>query len=182
MAKRHIIFSDEELEEKSKKQKNKNTQKSEITATNAFQKFLLAAGVDEANIDFWNYSEEDLDKFLAKFWFGGRKIDLTEENSDEEDFENSDKNATHPMYLANTLINFQYGLNRVCKSKGHQHDIHAKDSSGFKKSKEAFTNALKELKKEGKGDIKSHPEIVEEGKCLQSKARLAASRQLFAYF
>ena len=115
------------------------------------------------NTDFWNYAEHDLDKYLAKFWFGARK-NVPTEDSDTEDFEESDKDAKRRMYSASTLTNFQYGLNRVCKKNGHQHDIYAKESTGFKKSKEAFADALKELKQEGKADINSHPEITEDGK------------------
>ena len=166
MSKRHVVYTDEELEEKCKKQKNKNTLKSETTTTNAFQKFLLATGVEKENLDFWNYSEEDLDKFLAKFWFGARK-NIPDDDSDAEDFEsNDDKHAKDCMYSASTLINFQYGINRVCKKNGYHHDIHAKETGVFKKSKEAFSDALKELKDEGKAEIKSHREITEDGKHL----------------
>ena len=40
-----------------------------------------------------------------------------------------------------------------------------KDEKPFEKSKKAFEDALKELKKEGKGESKSKSEISEAGEC-----------------
>ena len=72
------------------------------------------------------------------------------------------------LYKANSLRNFCYGLNRILQNKGHLYDISDKKTASFQKSQQAFNDAIKELKSEGKGDVKSYPEIVEEGKIFLS--------------
>ena len=68
------------------------------------------------------------------------------------------------MYKANTLRNFRYGLNRILKTKGHLYDICDKKTASFTKFQQAFNDAIKELKREGKAEVESYPEIEEEGK------------------
>ena len=64
-------------------------------------------------------------------------------------------------YSSNSLQSFRYARNRILKEKGHLHDI-TKDSS-FSKPIQAYKDAIKELKEEGKAVINSAPEIVETG-------------------
>ena len=84
-------------------------------------------------------------------------------SDDSEDEENGDPNMRNRMYSANTLKNFRYGLNRILKGKGHLYDIIDKKTASFSRSQQAFSDALKELKAEGKAQIHSYPEIEEEG-------------------
>ena len=157
MAKRFLILDDSELEAKTKKQKNANTEKCERRAKKVFTNFLMAYGKGDDECDFWNYDEGILDIFLAKFWFGARK-DLCEESQEFEDNDKKDR-----FYSANTLKNFRYGLNRILKKEGRQFDITDKKNPSFQKSQAAFSDAIKELKKEGKAEVKSKEEIVELG-------------------
>ena len=159
MSKRFLVLDDSELQEKTKKSKNSNTDKSERRADNAFKKFLVALGYEEDDTEYWFFDEPTLDDCLAKFWFGARK-DICEEDSDSE----NDPQMRQRMYSANTLKNFRYGLNRILKSKGHLFDIIDKKTASFTKSQKAFADAIKELKSEGKGEVHSYPEIEEEGK------------------
>ena len=159
---RFVILDDEELENKSKQCKNKNTERSEKRANAAFTKFLEACDVGTDRLDYWNFSAEELDTYLAKFWFGARK-DTTNFNDNEDDFE-EDPNLKEQCYSANTLKNFRYALNRIIKDKGNLPDLIDKSSIVFKKSQKAFVDAVKELKAQGKAEIKSKHEITEEGK------------------
>ena len=119
--------------------------------------------MDKENLEYWYYTEPELDNCLAKFWFGARK-DLGEGHDDNEQQDSEeDPNKRERMYKASSLRNFQYSLNRILKSHGHLYDITAKSTSSFGKSQKAFIDAIKELKEEGKGDIESYPEIEEEG-------------------
>ena len=163
MAKRFILMSDDDLESKSKKCKNFNTLKSERKADKAFRKFLVAMGVKEDQTDYWNYEEPELDKFLAKFWFGARKDICDDDDSQDINTEPKDR-----LYKATSLRSFRYGLNRVLKGRGHLYDITDKKTASFQKSQQAFIDAIKELKSEGKGDIEPYPEIEEEGKTSRS--------------
>ena len=146
-AKKHLkILTDEELELKRQKLKNENTKKQNRRADSTFQKFLEEAGCEST--EYWLYDEPTLDKYLAKFWFGVRKLDTGNEEEEGE------------KYSSNSLQSFRYGLNQILKEKGHLYDI-TKDSS-FTKSIAAYNNAVKELKAEGKAVINSALEIVED--------------------
>ena len=80
--------------------------------------FLTTMGVDEKNLDYWNYTKPELDTYLDKFWFGARK-DVDMDTPDPE----QDDNMIGMLYKANSLCNFQYIQNRILKQKGHLHDI-----------------------------------------------------------
>ena len=151
-------MDDEQLEIKTKLCKNDNTRKIERCAHKAFTKFLITMGVPEDNTDYWNFTEPELDNYLAKFWFGACK-DICEDEDDSQ----QDPDMKERMYKANSLRNFRYGLNCILKSKGHLYDITDKKIASFLKSQQAFTNAIKELKAEGKADVESCPEILEQG-------------------
>ena len=153
-------MDDVDLEIKTKKSKNQNTEKTENRADKAFTNFLIAMGCSPDETDYWNFTEPELDTYLAKFWFGARKDGNDEETTDAE----SDPQLKSRMYKANTLKNFRYGLNWILKSKGHLYDITDKKTASFVKSQQAFNDAIKELKIEGKGEVTNYPEITEEGK------------------
>ena len=70
MAKRLIIMTNDELDNRTKKCKNDNTIKAEKKPIKHFIKFLPAMGVCEDQTDYWNYEEPILDRYLAKFCFG----------------------------------------------------------------------------------------------------------------
>ena len=159
MSKRFLLLSDDDLESKSKKCKNDNTLKSEHKADKAFKKFLVAMGVKEENTDYWNYEEPQLDNYLAKFWFGAHKDICNDEDSQDSNVEGKER-----LYKANSLRSFCYGINRILKMRGHLYDITDKRTTSFQKSQQAFIDALKELKSEGKGDMEPYPEIKEQGK------------------
>ena len=159
MSKRFLVLDDDELQEKAKRSKNSNTDKSERRADTAFRKFLVELGYEEKDTEYWFFDEPTLDDCLAKFWFGARK-DICSDDSDTE----NDLQMRRRMYSANTLKNFRYGLIRILKSKGHLYDIIDKKTASFTKSQKVFSDALKELKSEGKAEVHSYPEIEEEGK------------------
>ena len=154
---RCVVFSDEKLQRKQEAGKNKNTTKTEERANQAFQKFLRQCG--ESNVDYWFYEEPELDNYLSKFYFGARKDADSDFETDSEDPERQEL-----MYSANTMRSFRYALSRILQSKGHEYDIMHKNSLSFKKSQQAFLDSQKELKALGKAQIKSAPEITEEGK------------------
>ena len=56
---------------------------------------------DETDLNYWNYTEPDLDAYLSKFWFGARKSPDSHYESDDNDSE-----RTKLMYTANTMKNF----------------------------------------------------------------------------
>ena len=153
------MVNNDELANKSKRAKNENTEKAEKRAHKAFNNFLLAIGISEDKTDYWNYEEPELDNYLAKFWFGARKIS----DNDEEEDTTDDPELKQRMYKATSLRTFCYGLNRILKQRGHLYDITDKKTASFVKSQQAFNDAIKELKIEGKADVESYPEILEEG-------------------
>ena len=154
---RFIVYSESEIAGKHDAARNINTSRSEGRANSAFQKFLTQIGKDD--VRYWLYEEDELDLLLGKFWFGARKDPDKDYESDPED-----NQKEKLMYSANTMRNFQYALNRILKSKGHNYDIISPSSLSFKRSQKAFTASQKELKKLGKAAIKSTQEISEDGK------------------
>ena len=154
-----IVITDEDLEKKLITGKNLNTVKSEKKADKAFRNFLTANGC--TNTDYWYFEEPELDNFLAKFWLCTRK----EEQSDSEESDNDDPEKKNKKYSANSIRSFRYALNRILRNKGHLYNITEKGTS-FRKCNEAFKVALKDLKSEGKAEVKSYPEITEDGTLL----------------
>ena len=156
---KNIVYTEEQIKAKQEGQKNVNTIKTEERANRAFRRFLHDCG--EVDLNYWNYDEPELDSYLSKFWFGARKSPDSDYESEEDDSE-----KTQLRYTANTMRNFRYSLNRILKEKGHQYDIIHENSLSFKKSQQAFLDSQKELKSLGKAEIKSAPEITEEGTFL----------------
>ena len=86
--KKHFaVISDQELAFKEARLRNKNTLNAERHAVKVFKQFLAENGAE-----LTQYTEKELDKMLAKFWFSAR----TEKNE---------------YYQVNTLRSFCYGLN-----------------------------------------------------------------------
>ena len=109
--------------------------------------FLTESGC--ASNEYYFFEERELCEWLSKFWFGARTV--PDKNNDEGE-----------MHSVNTLRNFKYALNRILKKHGHAYDI--TKSPEFKFAMDSFDNAVKELKENGKGYVKSAAEITEDGK------------------
>ena len=155
-----LQLSDDQLEKRLKEGQNKNTVKSERKADKAFTRFLTANGAE--GLEYWYFDEPELDNWLAKFWLCVRKDENDSDSEEESQDTPQDPQKTSLMYSANTLRSFRYGLNRILRSKGHLYKITEKGTS-FIKSDEAFKLALQELKKEGKAEVHSYPEITDQG-------------------
>lgn len=137
------ILSDDQVAAKKKKLENENTIKQEKRADTAFTLFLQASG--ETDLEYWDYDNNKLDKYLGKFFFGVEK-------------------AEGEKYKINSLQGFRYALNRILKKKGKKIDI-VKDSV-FAHSQKCYSAACLELKEEGLGVVDSAPEINDDGKQL----------------
>ena len=86
---------------------------------------------------------------------------MTKDDSDSDESDNEGPDKKQNKYSANTLRNFCYALNPILRSKGHLFNITEKGTS-FMKSNDTFKVAIKDLKKEGKAEFKSYPEISKE--------------------
>ena len=137
-------ISEEQMQEKQRKLKNKSTLSKEEVAGNQFQSYLEYMG--ETDVNYMEYSVEKLNKYLSTFWFSVR--------TDSGD-----------LYCLKTLEGLRYSINRLLKRKGAQFDICSRASEGFVTSNLAFEAAKKELKQEGKGVVKHIPDIAPERKC-----------------
>ena len=153
---RNVIVTDEEIENKNEQAKNKNRENQNKRADKAFRNFLTEAGV--TNTEYWLFEEQEFDKYLAKFWHGVRKTGI----SDVED-ESTDIMKKNLKYSAGSMKSFQYALNRMLRKHGHLYDITDKKSVSFTQSNAAFETVMKELKAKGRAEVKSAPEITEEG-------------------
>ena len=159
---RFVLINDDVLTKKNDQQKNVNTEKSNRRADRAFRNFLEAMGRETNDCDYWDFTEESLDDYLAKFWFGARKTITEDDEEDSQDSVQADPELKARMYKANSLKNYRYALNRIIKKKKNV-DITSKDNKNFQKSQEAFANAMRELKSEGKAESTMKFEISEEG-------------------
>ena len=136
-AKRYKTVSFDDIKQKEKNFKNPNSLANEKKASKNFQQFLKFNKKDE---DFFNFTEPELDEWLAKFYLGTR----TEKGE---------------FYTSGSLHTIRYGLNRALQQFGHNFDITDKKSLSFQSSNRAFELALKEIKDAGKGHRKATPEI-----------------------
>ena len=159
---RFVLLNDNDLDKKNYEQRNINTDKSNKRADRAFRSFLEAMGRETNDCDYWDFTEESLDDYLAKFWFGAQKLFNEEEDPNDSEQQDENSGKIKHMYSANSLKNYRYALNRIIKSKWNL-DITSKDNTNFNKSQKAFANAIKELKSKGKGEQKMKNEITEEG-------------------
>ena len=143
--KRFQEYTEEEIALKRQKVQNKNTQNSDKSTTKQFSMYLQQKGL---NVNFWEISPEELDKKLGTFWFCARQA-------------KPDKDGNEKKYMSQSLKGLRYGINPVLREKKYGHDITS--SNAFLGSQDAFKDALKELKSEGYGHIRHHPEITEAG-------------------
>ncbi len=100
----------------------------ERIAVEQFKAYLQWMG--EIDIDFFNFTEEKLNTFLATFWFNVR-------------------NSEGDFYKVKTLEGIRYSLNRALKDHGAKFDITSK-SSMFQTSICAFEDAKTRVEKRGK--------------------------------
>lgn len=142
-AKRFEAISDEQLKQRQHNLQNKNTIDNERKAERLFKEYLKEIG--EEDLNFCEFSEEKLDKHLAKFWFAART-------------QNGQK------YKIGSLETIRYSLNRVLKRYGHKFDITKRECTAFAASIKAYEDASTELKQEGKGFTKNYAAVSPEGK------------------
>jgi hypothetical protein len=135
-------ISDEDLKIRQDSLKNNNTTKNEKKAEGIFKEYFIQIGEED---NFYEFSEEKLDKHLAKFWFAARTKD-------------------GHKYKVGSLQTIRYSLNRALKSFGHKFDITKRECTAFTSSIKAYEDATKELKQEGKGFTKNHEAINTAGK------------------
>ena len=140
-------ISDDNLREKHIKVQKKNTKKNDKAAERQFRDYL--AFKECAHTRFWEFSKEDLDDHLSRFWFSTRQNKIDETTNQPK------------KYCVQTMKTMRYALNRVLRENGIGFDI-ITDSS-FRKSQIAFSDCCKELKEEGYGFIKPTDEIIPEG-------------------
>ena len=107
-------------------------------AVKCLKLFLQANNVEDT--DFFTYSDEDLDQWLAKFYWGT----CTEKGE---------------KYSSSTMHTIRYGLNRALQKAGKSFEITKKEYKTFLHSINSFENVLKDLKKSGKGTVRNTPEI-----------------------
>ncbi len=142
MAQRFALLTDEEIEQKREDSKNQNT----VVATKKSVRILMDY-LTEKNLlqgkALLDFTETELDDVLRKFYFELRQ-----------------KNGEH--YCNSSLKGIQYGIRRYFFENGKDYDI--VNGSVFTKSRSDCTTVRKENKKEGRGAVKHHPEITEEGK------------------
>ena len=140
-----VIYTDEEIQIKRRKVQKQNTIAADKSTGNQLLVYLKQI---EANENYWEYSPEQLDDHLSKFWFAARtnKVNTAGEQK---------------KYKIQSLCSLRYGINRNLKLKDYGYDITTSDL--FLKSRRAFDDACKELKEEGYGSIKHYPEIAPSG-------------------
>ena len=139
-------ITDDNVQEKHNKVMKRNTVKGEKTAQKQLREYLAFVG--ESDTKFWEYTCEQLDSHLTKFWFAAR-------------LEKSDPATGKPKkYKIQSLKTLCYPLKRFLIENNFKHDIIV--SQHFQRSQIAFQDACKELKQEGYGlvthtlDIKHH--------------------------
>ena len=130
-----------EIDVQSKKEayKNSNTTVNERKAVKNFKQFLE---FNKKDPDFFHYTEQELDEWLAKFYIGTRTVKCD-------------------YYTSGSLHTIRYGLNRALQEFGHLFNITDKKNTSFMSSNKAFEIVLKEIKNAGKGFRTNTPEISE---------------------
>ena len=132
---RFVVFSDKQVKDNNDGQANKNSVKNEEKAVKCLKLFLAANKVENTN--FFEYSDEDLDCWLAKFYWGAR----TEKGE---------------KYSSSTMHTIRYGLNRALQKAGKTYDITKKEYKNFLHSINSFENVLKDLKKKWERHCQKH--------------------------
>ena len=136
--KRFAEYSAEDIAEKRRLLTPIATTKSENSAANNFRAYLKEKCFDT---NFENFSKEELDKKLSKFYVEARTKD-------------------GELYKKTSLDAFRYGLNRYLKKTSTSTFDLLKDPA-FADSNDCFKVALKEIKSAGKAEIDHKPPLSE---------------------
>ena len=94
-------FTEESIEQIRQGLRPKNTLKSNGKCEKILVSYLQTKNL---NVHYEQYSIEELDKILGKFWFEIRQ-------------------ANKKHYRVQSMHHIRYGINRLLKSKGKQYDI-----------------------------------------------------------
>ena len=114
--------------------------------------------------EYWCYPDEELDGILSHFWFEVRtqKPPLSAEEKEQAKLNNAD---VYPeRYTISSLRNLRNGLTRCLEE--HSRKIDLTTDTKFRECQKCFQDTCKELKKIGKGQVKSYPEIEHAGMTL----------------
>ena len=137
---RFSIHSEAEIDRKKAESTPKNTLSANSKAGRVFRAYLMERGDGTERVDFEDFSEKELNSALEGFWFSARTI-------------------KGELYKASTLETLRHSLSRYLRSPPFNKGYDLIKDKEFRSSSEAFKGALRELKAEGKGEIKHHAEI-----------------------
>ena len=115
-------------------------QRSNNTAANVLREFLKER---ENAIDFENFTEEQLNDTLARFYLSARK-------------------SNGELYKEKSLQSLRCGINRFLQGPPHNKLFDIVKNKKFQKANEAFKFALTELDTQGKSRVKRTPAIAKE--------------------
>ena len=110
----------QDINKKEESIQNKNTITNENKSERIFKDYLTSLGLE--NMDFYTFTEEELDHYLRSFWFNIRT-----------------QKGEH--YTSSLLEIICYGLNRALKRYGHNFDSTKRESIYFTRSITAHENA-----------------------------------------
>ena len=116
----------EEVRDKEDEFRNPNSAKNEKKAIEAFKCYLRQIEAKTGD-DFFTFTEQELDEYLATFYWNART-------------KKGDK------YKASSLETLRYALYRALKNYGHAFDITDKKSASFQTSIKAFETVMKDSK------------------------------------
>ncbi len=136
---RFVHHSKEQIQQKIDESIPVNTKRANIKAGRTFRAFLLDRD-GHSPADFENFDVATLNSRLAEFWYGARTL-------------------SGNKYSATSLENLRHSLSRYLRSPPFNKQYDIVREKEFMESNEAFKGALRELKEEGKGAVKHHPEI-----------------------
>lgn len=141
-SRRFAHFSPDEIEKKKSASVPINTKRANEKAARALRAYLLECDGGCGRFNFEDFTTAELDSALEGFWFSAR-------------------NANGGKYRASSLDNLRHGLGRYLKAPPFNRSFDIIRDREFQASNEAFKGALRELKQEGKADVKHYPEIVD---------------------
>ena len=127
-----------EIDEKRKNIHAKNTQKANLKSVRALREYLVAKKMD---ICFEEYSKAELNNLLSHYYINTRKVD-------------------GEKYKVSSMENMRFSLNRYLKDFTN-HNIDIIEDPSFRDCNVSFRAAIKELKREGKGDTTHYPSLSE---------------------
>ena len=155
-SKRFREFSDVELRNLQDDLDPTNTVKSDAKCERILTAYLEQIG---KNVNYLDYSKEELNHTLGKFWFAARP-----------------KKEGSEHYTVSSLKHIRYALKRIIFKKNK---IDIITNPFFSESEQLFKDACRELKKKGYGSIKHTEEIKPSGSYLRlSKTSLKPFQNL----